>query len=347
MTRQDDKATTALVQARKELKAALASARNAREKLDLLLSSPKAAQLVPTLPAEEIYFTIKEIGLSDAQELVQLAGPTQFRAFLDLDAWKRAQLDQTTALFWLRAARGDDDDERYRRKLAALDVEIVELLLKNTLKIHDLQEDEDPELEGNFYRSPENRYIVEFLVEGADYVGIRALLDDLYMEDPFKAARMLEAVRWELASELEETAFRWRSARMADLGFPELGEALSYFSYVDPDAPLPSLGGTPRIPEGFFLTRLEPGRLFFDRAVALIEDEDRDIVERQLVTVMNAVMVVEGVDPGELEDVQKAITAARDTLSLGLEHAARGDAATGARLLVDAPLKRVFQVGVS
>lgn len=346
-TRGGDEKRTALVQARRELKAALASARTAKEKLDLLLSSPKAAQIVPTLPAEELYFTIKEVGLSDSQELVQLAGPKQFRAFIDLDAWKRDKLEQGATLLWLRAARGDEDEERYRRKLATLDIEVIELLLKNTLRIHDLQEDEDPELEGNFYRSPEGRYVVEFLVEGSDYIGIKGLLDDLYMEDPFKAARMLEAVRWELASELEESAYRWRTARMADLGFPELGEALSYYSYIDPDAQLPTLETVPRVPEGFFLTRLQPEGRFFDRAVALVASEDRDLLERQLVTVMNAAMVVEGIDPGELEQVHRVLEGARDTLSLGLEHAAGGREEDAARMLVDVPLKRIFQVGAS
>jgi hypothetical protein len=332
---------------REELTRALGKARSARERLDLLISSKHAQSLLRSLPAEELYFTIKELGLSDAREIVQLASPAQFRAFVDLDVWRRDRLDASLALTWIRLARSDEDDARYRKKLAALDLEVLELLLKRMLRIHDLSEDEDPDVHGPAFPSPEGRYVVEFLAEGSDYAGIRGLLDDLYAEDPFRAARLLESVRWELPTELEEIAYRWRTARMADLGFPEVGEALSYYAYVDPDQALPEVEGSPALEAGFFLSRLTPGRRFLDGAAALVPDESRALVERQLVTVVNAAMVVEGVDPGETEQVAKVLEAARDTLSLGLEHAARGDPARGAQLLVGAPLKRAFQVGAS
>ncbi len=333
--------------ARAELTRALGKARSARERLDLLISSEDAEALLRALPAEELYFTIKELGLSDSREIVELASPAQFRSFVDLDVWRRDRIDASRVLKWLRLARTDEDDERYRKKLAALDLEVLELVLKRTLRVHDLSEDEDPIVHGQAFRSPEGRYIVEYLVEGSDYVGIRGLLDDLYADDPFRAARLLESVRWELPTELEEIAYRWRTARMADLGFPDLGEALSYYAYVDPDRALPALEGPPALEEAFFLSRLTPGRRFLDGAAALVPDESRVLIEKQLVTVVNAAMVVEGADPGESEQVAEVLGAVRDTLSLGLEHAARGDPARGAQLLVGAPLKRAFQVGAS
>jgi hypothetical protein len=158
---------------------------------------------------------------------------------------------------------------------------------------------------------------------------------------------MLEAVRWDLASDLEESSYHWRNARLADLGFPELGEALAYYAYTDPNAPLPQLEKAPPVTPGLFLERLQPADRFFDRSLKLVPADEVEIVERQMVTLLNAVMVAEKVDPGEIEQVQRAIDGARDTLSLGLEHASGGDPARGATLLVGAPLKRVFQIGFS
>ncbi|MGC4115481.1 MAG: DUF6178 family protein [Myxococcales bacterium] len=336
-----------LALARVEVKQALAKATSARERMDAIISHPKCDRLVPTLPAEDLYFTVKDVGLADSVELVRLASPEQFRAFVDLDAWRRDQFEATTVLTWLRAAGTDDQEERFRKKIHKLDVEVLELILRNTTHVYDLEEDPDPEPQGTFFRSTEGRFLIEFKVEGADYIGVKRLLDELYAEDPFKTARLLEAVRWETPSELEETAYRWRSGRMQDLGFPELQEALSFFAFIDPDAALPVLDKAPAVPDSFLLARVVPQGSFFDRAAALVSDEERSILERQIVTVLNAVMVVEGVDPGDLEQAERALVAARDTLSLGLEHASKGDASAASVLLVTAPLKRVFQVGVS
>lgn len=333
--------------ARAEIKQALAQARTARQRLDLLIEHPRSAELLPTLPAEDLYFTVKEIGLSDSVELVRRSSPEQFRSFVDLDAWKRDHLEPLTALAWLRAAATDEDETRVRAKIHHLDVEVLELILRTTCTVHDLQEDEDVEPQGISFRSPEGRYLVEFKVDGADYLGVKRLLDELYAEDPFRTARLLEAVRWEVPSELEETAFRWRTGRMQDLGFPELSEALSYFAYVDPDGALPALDKAPAVPDTSVLVRFEPAGTFFDRAVAHVVESHRAVLDRQLVTVLNAVMVAEAVDPGDWVNVNLALGAARDTLSLGLEHLARGDATLAASLLVGAPLKRVFQVGAS
>ncbi|HEY3446928.1 MAG TPA: DUF6178 family protein [Myxococcales bacterium] len=338
---------TELALARAEIKRALAKATTASARLDALISHPKCEKLVPTLPAEDLYFTVKDVGLSDSVDLVRLASPEQFRAFVDLDAWRRDQFDAITALTWLRAAGTDEGEGRFLKKIHKLDVEVLELILRNTTHIHDLEEDPDPEFEGTFFRSTEGRYMIEFKVEGADLVGVKRLLDELYAEDPFMTARLLEALRWETPSELEETAFRWRSGRMQDLGFPELQEALSFFAWLDPDAALPNLDKAPAVPDSFLLARVVPQGSFFDRASALVSDEERSVVERQIVTVLNAVMVVEGVDPGDLEQAELVLVAARDTLSLGLEHASKGDLVAASVLLTTASLKRVFQVGVS
>src|SRR5690242_4815945 len=76
-----------------------------RRKLDLVLNQPDPAAFVRRLPAEDLYFAVKEIGLADCAELLSLATPAQFRAFVDLDAWDRDAPNSTRLLQWLRVAR--------------------------------------------------------------------------------------------------------------------------------------------------------------------------------------------------------------------------------------------------
>jgi hypothetical protein len=282
-------------------------------------------------------------------ELVQLASAEQFRAFLDLDAWRQGRFEPRRALPWLRAARtgAQQDDKlaaRLARKMRALDGELVDLLLRDAIRVHDLRVDDDPDIEGGqVMRTPDNQYLVEFLVEGTEYVAVRGLLDDIEAEEPFKLSRMLAAITWELPAELEETALRWRQGRLADLGYPSLEEARSW--YARPPARPAEAPGQPgaRSP-GFFLAPLGD-RSLLARAAATLDAVDREALDMQLVSAGNAVLVADGIDPVDLDQVREAVTGARAMVELGLDRLAAGDLPRAAEVLAGTPVKRLFQEG--
>jgi len=342
------KQTKALAPAElRDARAALAAARG-RKRLDVILDASDPQALVRALPADELYFTISDIGLGDAAVIVQLASAGQFKTFLDLDAWSREGFEPRKTLPWLRAARAGAQLEpkaaaRWERKLASLDREVLYLVLRATLRVHDLEQDPDPELTSDrFMRTPEGSYLVEFVVDDAEYMAVRGVLDDLYAEDPFAAARLLSSIRWELPSELEETALRWRTGRLADLGYPSLEEALSWFARP-PRTPAETPGPSAR-PPGFFLATLATTSLL-DRAFAALEPEERDAVERQIVSAANAVIVADAVDPADLDAVRAAFEAARAYLELGLEKLGGADERRALEELAATPVKRIFQEG--
>ena len=330
-----------------EARAALARARG-RRRLEIILDSQSPQALVRALPADELYLTIRDIGLGDAAALVQLASARQFKVFLDLEAWSREGFDPSKALPWFRAARAGAHLEpkaaaRWEKKLSTVDREVLYLTLRATLKVHDLEQDEDPEIPSeHFMRTPEGKFVVEFLVEGVEYLAVKGLLDDLYAEDPFAATRLLSSLRWEFPSELEETALRWRTGRLADLGYPTVEEALSWFARP-PRAPAHP-AAPPARGQGYFLATLERGSLL-DRAVALLSPEDREDVEAQVVAAANAVLVADAVDLADPDAVRAAFEAARGYLDLGLDRLAADDAAKAAEVLAATPVKRVFQEG--
>jgi len=330
------------------VRAGLATA-SGKRRLDLILDQPDPGAVVRALPADDLFLTIREIGLGDAVELVELASAGQFRTFLDLACWRGDRAAPRSALPWLRAARAESMDSpraerRWKAKVAGLDVELVYLLLRETLRVHDLEEDPDPDLTSDrFLRTPENRFVIEFLADGAEYMAVRGLVDDLYAEDPFKASRLLSSIRWELPSELEETALRWRTARLADLGYPTREEALSWFArpVAGPTAP----AGLPARPPGFYLERIGTGSLLA-RAAAGLDGEAREHLELELVAAANAALVADAVDPGDLDAVRQAVEASRVLVEMGLEEevAGAGDA-RATEILLRTPVKSLFQRG--
>ncbi len=334
----------ALVKARADLAAARGSKR-----LDLILDRENPGALVRALPADELYFTICEIGLGDAVELVQLASAEQFRTFLDLACWAGDRVAPRRALPWLRAARSGSMDSpreaaRWKAKVDRLDVELLALLLRGSVRVRDLEQDPDPDLTSDrFMRTPENKFILEFLADGAEYMAVRGLVDDFYAEDPFKATRLLSSLRWELPSELEETARRWRTGRLADLGYPSREEALSWFARPAARAAT-APAGTPARPPGFFLTLAGTGSLLA-RASARLIPEEREHLELELVTAANAVLVADAVDPGDLEAVRRAVEVGRAFVEMGLEELAGLDEARAAEVLLVTAVKTLFQRG--
>jgi hypothetical protein len=336
--------------------AALARARadlaqaTGKRRLDVILDQRDPAALVRTLPADELYLWVREVGLGDALELVQLATPEQFRAFLDLGCWSGDHLEPRKALPWLRAARaraldGPREAARWRAKLAALDREVLLLVLRTTLRVHELERDPDPVLTSDrFMRTPEGKYVVEFDADGAEYMAVRGLVDDLYADDAFQATRLLASLVWDLPSELEESALRWRTARLADLGYPSREEALSWFARPA-TAPAPP-AGLPARPPGFYLERIGAGSLLARAAAALSPDE-REHLELELVTAANAVLVADGVDPGDLEEVRTAVATSRTFVEMGLEEQLPAEAGSEqlARIVATTAVKALFQRG--
>jgi hypothetical protein len=310
-----------------------------RKRMEALVEAPDAQALVRSVPAGELYATIQEVGLADATELVQLASPKQFQAFLDLGGWKRDRIEPHVLLTWLRAARGDEPEE-FLRKLHGMDLELLEFMLREFTVMHDLEENPDVNPEGVTMETPEGRYLIELKLEGVEQAALRSILRDLIAENPFESVRLMEATRWEVSSELEETGHRFRAARLQDLGFPTLEDAMRLFSRVD-TGPAPARSAR---------TALAPTQGHVDYLEAALRDlteVERENLEDELRGVSNAALVAELADPGDLEAVRRVGEMVRDYLSLGLEHLSGGDPSRASEVTRDTPLQRVFQVGFS
>ena len=322
-----------------------------KAKLDFLFSAPDPLTLVRSLPEQEIFLAILEIGLDDAAEVISLCSLDQFRHFIDRSGWPRPEQGPETRqlLHWLTLARegaatSDEALERYREKLAGLDVELLELVLREKLRIHDLDADPDPIVAdaGRTWRTPEGRYLVEFAADGADYATLRQLLDDLFAQDALGSTRLLEAVRWEFPSELSETARRWRDGRLRDLGFPGIEEAISFFARPARRTSAALADG----PAGSALIRSSPSPSFLDAALARVDAAAIDRVEQGVVYAANAVLVANHVPADDAVGAREALEDTRATLSVGLEVLAGADEERAARILSDRPIKEVFQAGM-
>ncbi|MBW2423692.1 MAG: hypothetical protein JRG86_05555 [Deltaproteobacteria bacterium] len=318
-----------------------------------LLEEPEA--VIPLIPEAELCYTCRSVGLEDAGWLLPLATDEQLVACIDLDAWQGLSLEPTRLDAWMTALAATDE-ETLLRAARAMDPELLTLFLRNHVDVHlqpSPQEDPDwmpPEgaqtLEGQFYfvaRNPRD-----------DLASVLALLHALFRGDYWLYFRMIQSVREELTTEVEEWALRWRSGRLEDLGFPSWDSAMRIYGYLRPDR-------RAEIPESDDALDLEawalpvwitdlPGmrsdeRALF-RAARELDADERSGLFYGLIALSNRVAVADRLELGDAESLPGAIDKATRLASEGLEFVAEHNGISLSEALRRVPVERLFRVGV-
>lgn len=344
-------------------RALLARSRHPRKRLEGLLADPQAAELVPRIPVEDFYYLVRGVGLADAVEALRLASAEQLQGCLDLDLWQRARLSTPRMLAWL-----DVLAELHSRALVgalrALDPELVSLVIARHARVYDPSVREAPADDSPHvvYRTPDGVFAVEITTASATAARtLERFLDRIYRADPDLACAMLTEARWGTTAELEEESYRWRTARLADLGFPAFEDAVGVYHLVGtapapppplatatspaPPSPAPA-PESPTVPAPFADSLGDDS--FLGRVLADIDDAARiATLAAAIVALLNRVLVADGIAPADLEAVHDASARARDTLAVGLEQLAAGDVGRAKAVLATIPLARIFATGYS
>lgn len=322
--------------------------------LDLL---PEPEEIVPLLPDAELTYTVKAVGLDDATWLLAHATERQLATCFDLDAWQGLTPDRAALSQWF-AVLAEAGEETALRAVHAIDMETLVLYLREHVEVMLDPKDEDwqpPEgaqtLEGQFYfvaRSPVD-----------DLAPILATLHAVFRNDYWLYFRSMQAVMWELESDLEEWALRWREGRLADLGFPAWEESMRIYGYLRPEQRnvlaevAPGAGRTDEpmawdlpvwIPD---LPALSERDFPIFRAAQRLDAGGRRAFFYAFVSLANKVAVADRMPLGNAASLPKAIEKAADFASIGLESvsAATGVAPTG--VVSRASVEHLFRVGAN
>lgn len=344
----------------------------AKKRLDAILERPDVMRVVRSLPVQDVLLTVKEVGAADSLELIELLSPRQVQGVLDLDAWRKDRIDPGSFADWLELLYAANP-QRAVRQIKELDIELLSLLFKMHTRVYDLKEDEDPPEEPKIHSvTPDNRYLIVYdESDGRLAHSLRQTVERLFGVDMPFVLRLIEAVRWEMPSALEEEAFRWRNGRMADLGFLPPGEAQEVFQYVDADKVLASalqadeeraeasdeevvVGEAPdESTRDLSTSVLLPGDLFeegsgvLSAALAQVDERQRARFAHELLMLGNRLHVAIGGDAGDGEALRATVKRAGDTIGIALSYAAKGDPARLGDALQKLHALKLFQIGHS
>jgi hypothetical protein len=343
------------------LRAQLAAPRGYR-RIDALLSLDDAAGAVAALAPNEIFELVHEVGFEDAQPLLELATPEQFRGCFDLDAWNKDDIQVAALKPWLTSLI-ESGFEKVGQVWAGLDTEFRALVLQRQVVIWDTTLEEGPEEDNDepIMTTPDRFFMLQLKGDDDSQRLIQQLVEDLYRADADLARHTIMSARSEPAAELEEMSYRWRSARLADYGYVDFYDALELFRPLLPDQVAIGESTQERTvtddePQKLPISVAEEviGRSFLARALAAIDDPtEAERIEGSVMVLVNKVLAAGRAKPGQTEVVRRGALYASATLSLGLETIARTEAAKSSepvlakatQALKSISLTRLFRVG--
>ncbi|TMQ13880.1 MAG: hypothetical protein E6J91_17205, partial [Deltaproteobacteria bacterium] len=313
------------------LRAQLVGPRGYR-RIDALLSSDDAAAAIAQLTPAEIFELVHEVGFEDAADLIHLATPEQIQGCVDLDGWTKDQLDLAPLAPWLSALL-DAGFEKLGEVWRQLDAELRALIVQRQVKIHDvtLGEQPDDDSDAAIFPTPDSFFQLELTGDDDSQRLIMRIVEDLYRADGDLARHAIMSARSEPPAELEETCYRWRSARLADLGYVDFYDALDLFRPLEP--------AQVQIGEGSHDHILGEDT----RLPVVVAEAER--IESGLLVLVNKVLAAGRARPGQAEVLRRGALYATSTLSLGLETVARGDVERATQALTSIGMERLFRVG--
>lgn len=299
---------------------------------ELIIASEKAAEIVASMPVEELFWTIKSTGIEDSGPILNLVTPEQLQFIFDLDWWHKAELRPEKIAAWLLILfeLSVDALERWLKWILKKDPWLFPAVFNEFIQVvkrpddMDIQEAKDTlppfTLDNCYYIAFKKQKLAPLFANLITHIlGI----SDGYYRDIF------ETMLWETPSSNLETAYRLRCGRIGDFGIPDYYDSLNIYVPIEigqmhridlknsPISKLPLNLELPAFVPTLYINDypvLEPvfrkiaGNRFVERII------------REITGVANKVLMVDMTDLDDPDQLKNALKKTFSLLNLGLEY---------------------------
>ena len=317
----------------------------ATRRLELIIDDPEGRRLTRGFSPQEYYLMVKEIGESDAAQLLVNGSAEQIAFALDFDLWAKWEFNNEKAITWFEhlLSAGEADAMEI---LSRLDPELLQLVLHEEIEVGGGGSDglaTDSERLGEWDHTFDSNYYITFLNDKhARLIG--TLLDIIFRNDHKLYLDLMEGLRASIKSEIEDFCYQFRCGRLADLGFPSYEQAVEIYSPLSQDS---FAAGDEKIQieneEGIVVIAGMPAddESFLSRVLSRVMTES---LRQELGGLLNSAMVAESGGGIEEEAARAAHKRVYGWLNLALEHLSGSDETVASTLIMKQPLKRLFQL---
>jgi hypothetical protein len=324
-----------------------------KEQLDEFLARPDATHVVRKASFEEVFFTIKHVGLADSLDLLPLLSGKQVRGFIDLDCWRKDTFVRKPFMEWI-AAFIQAGAEETMKAMSGIDDAVSALFLKDLINVYEVDRD-DPPTSTQLIFTPDNRFGVEPVEQGeATTIGI-LILDALFKYNPPLGTQILTKVRYTTRTELEETAYENKNRRLEMHGFVDYYDAMSIYAAAavegeleaDREEPTEDIPGeeNPGSLPAVFADSLLNGAFLMKAFEQITDPDESDRFSQELTALGNRILSANLVNLGDIEGIRPALEEMREFLTIGLEHLTGGRADLAPQALRKSYIQTIFKIG--
>ena len=215
-----------------------------KKAMETILEDPQPVALVHSFPEQDFYFLIHDIGTGDSLPLLSLASNRQWEHIVDLEVWRKDQIDIESVSRWLSLLL-QADPKRFIRWFLEEKLELIEFYLFRSIEVRVREHDQDPsefgegfftlddvyyirilerpvaEDQHDFTEEQRKKFIAKFSEQLADY------------DHKLHQSVLLEATHI-IPAETEEDCYHRRNVRLAEKGFLPFDEAIGIYQPIKP-----------------------------------------------------------------------------------------------------------------
>ncbi|TES93328.1 MAG: hypothetical protein E3J94_01610, partial [Desulfobacteraceae bacterium] len=341
--------------------------------LNTILDAPHPAALIHSMPEEDFYFLIHDIGLEDSHPLLSLASDKQWEYIVDLEVWQKDRIELNSVTRWFDLLFKVDPN-RFIRWFFDRQTEFMEFYLFKNIEVRIRETDQDPSEFGDEFFTYDDTFYVRFLDDTFDLESGKRESGETINEDRntflskfFKTLAAFDHVKYQavlletssvIPAESEEESYRLRNVRLAEKGFLPYEEAIGIyqplkaedfekrntkFTTADPDRKL--LLPVPLYHAGM----LEEENLFSDALKRIEIGDVYEQIQTEFAGLCNLMIAADKKTIRERDELQNIVKKACGYINIGLERLTQDNRALDddqCRVLISKhPLSDIFKVG--
>ena len=339
-----------------------------KKAMETILEDPQPVALVHSFPEQDFYFLIHDIGTGDSLPLLSLASNRQWEHIIDLEVWRKDQIDVESVSRWLSLLL-QADSKRFIRWFVEEKLELIEFYLFRSIEVRVKEHDQDPSDFGEGFFTLDNVYYIRILerpiaedqddfTEAQRKKFITKFCEHLADYDHQLHQSVLLEATHVIPAETEEDCYHRRNVRLAEKGFLPFDEAIGIYQPIKPQdlanqsAKLvvrPADRRSP-VPVSQYPIRMLKEDNHFTVALTAIDSRDVESqIQAEFANLCNQIIVADHKTIREREALSDIVKKTCGYISIVLERLAEDkttvDPRKSAALITRYPLSQIFKVG--
>ena len=324
-----------------------------RLKILPLLNNP--VDVVRRIPEEEIYWTIKEVGIKDSLPVLKLTSADQLHFLCDVEWWDGDTLSLKRIYKWLKAI-SKCGDSKVKQWLKSFDFELLVLTFKKFIRVYkpgEMTNDYGESIDTLPLFTLDGIYFVQFLNNDCSQL-LGKILTILISIDTQLFSNIMEMVIWGLDSEMEYESFEKTQMRLEEKGLPEYDEAKQVYRFIKDIESIPEKEYETRPEKKTFQKSFYPMRLGTSKKLFLTRvldrTEDYNMLEEisiALAHTANKVLIADNIAVNSHGSFKTKLMKTTGYINIGLEVLSGQNEIRAEHELQIRWLEHIFQVGWS